>query len=169
MFDNVHVTAYKKVFCLLYVFSQFTDECQQDLTTSTRSDLSLSMRSNDSVAAVMPSYIKGQPMPNPCYCLFMQSHAGKTVKQKFLDILKRKSKYYSLVLTKDLVVCVSDRSSNVIEFTVDLCKDEYVHEKGELEDKLHVHKNGEELCFNTSTTPILHEKICKSEYQRHII
>ena len=115
----------------------------------------------------MPCYVKGQPMPNPRYCLFRQDHAGKAAKQKFFDKLRRKSKYYSLVLTKDLVLCVSDRSSNVIEFTVDLCKDEYVHEKGELEDKLHIRENGEELCFNTSTTPVLRDKICKSEFQSH--
>ena len=134
------------------------------LATSTRSDnqLSMSMKSSDSVAAVMPRYVQGQPMPNPQNCLFMQSHTIKIAKQKFrryMDKLKRKPKYCKVALTNELILCVSDGNSDVILFTVDLNEDKYNYEEGEDEDKLHLPENGGQLCFNVSTTQVMRKKI----------
>ena len=134
----------------------------------------MSMKSNDSVAAVMPHYVQGQPMPNPQNCLFMQSHAMKNAKQKFrryMDKLKRKPKYYKVALTNELILCVSDGSSDVILFTVDLNEDKYSYEEGEDEDKLHLPENGGQLCFNVSTTQVMREKIgeWQSLYNKHNI
>ena len=92
----------------------------------------------------------------------MQSHTIKIAKRKirrYMDTLKRKSKYCKVALTNELILCVSDRNSDVILFAVDLNEDKYDYEKGEDEDKLHLPEDGIELCFNTSTTPVMREKI----------
>ena len=76
-----------------------------------------------------------------------------------MDKLKCKPKYYKVALTNELILCVSERNSDVILFIVNLNEDKYDYEKGEDEDKLHLPGNGIELCFNTSTTPVMREKI----------
>ena len=107
-------------------------------------------------------YGRGQPMPDFSDCIFMQSCTTRTSRNRLLRFINRilPDSYCKVVLTEDLVLCVSNGADNDIKFAVDLKKDDYEYESST--NTLVLPSKSEDLHFREVTGHFIQETI--SEY-----
>ena len=97
-------------------------------------------------------------MPKPEKCHLMQSNTRKFPRNMFKKFLcKLNQRYCKVMLTKDLVLCVSNSSEDKINFTVDLQNDDYDY--FEPTNTLHLPGQLEDIQFNDITGTFMSAKI----------
>ena len=109
-------------------------------------------------------YRHGSPMPKPMECLLMQTCTTKMSKNRFTQFFERlqHGAFCKVVLTEDLVLCVSNGKDDQIKFVVDLQKDKYDFDKET--STLSLPEQGKDLQFHKSTGHFLHERICELQH-----